>query len=145
MDELLQRALERRDALRKELEAVESFLHAYAAVVAPKVAPESRQQDLFAPRVSPRAQRRAALDRLIGEAERLILEANRPLTRGQLLEKLEAAGFNVEGGDKSKVLGTNLWRSKRFLTLEKGGYWPVSTPLPPPFHEEAIRTNPLGN
>jgi len=46
------------------------------------------------------------------------------MTRSELLRRLEHAGFVIEGRDKSKVLGTNIWRSKKFDTVEGQGYWP---------------------
>lgn len=142
MDDLLQRALERRDALRKELEAVESFLHAYTTARVQKAEAKPKQRDLFSTPPSPRAIKRKAIESLLKEAESLILDAGRPLTRGQLLERLEDAGYRIEGADKSKVLGTNLWRSKRFYTIDKVGYWPKDVDIPPPFDKLSIRTDP---
>jgi hypothetical protein len=129
MDELLQKAIERRDTLRKELGAIEAFIHALSAQSdAARKAPN--QPDLFARRAPSRAERAAAVAEAMSAAERMILDEGRPLTRSELVERLEAAGHKLEGGDKSKVLGTNLWRSGRFLNIASAGYWPKASPLP---------------
>ena len=44
--------------------------------------------------------------------------------RGRRIDIMELAGFVIEGRDKSKVLGTNIWRSKKFEAVEGQGYWP---------------------
>lgn len=77
-----------------------------------------------------RKAKRLALDAMINKAEALILDAGRPLSRTELLLQLQEHGFEIDGADKSKVLGTNLWRSKRFHNLKGVGYWPVSHPAP---------------
>ena len=68
--------------------------------------------------------------------ERLIETYGRPLTRSELLRRLEGEGYVVDGKDKPKVLGTNLWRSGQFRHVGKLGYWPKSTPMPGRFAEK---------
>lgn len=131
MDELLRKALERQKALREELEILDHFIRSYTQTR--ERAPDTRAQgDLFtaAPNRQSRALKSAQTAAQMDQAERLILEVGRPLTRSELLRGLEESGHSVEGGDKSKVLGTNLWRSKRFYNIKGVGYWPVSTPIP---------------
>jgi hypothetical protein len=65
-------------------------------------------------------------------ARRLILKNNRPMKRGELVRELQKMGFDLPGTDKNKVLGTNLWRSGKFRTIEGRGYWPKDVPLPKP-------------
>jgi hypothetical protein len=143
MDELLQRALERRKRLRDELEALDSFIRSYSAVKERDV-PPVQQADLFS-RSQPRTRvRRAAeINAAMDDAEKLILEAGIPLTRSVLLKALEELGHDIEGADKSKVLGTNLWRSKRFHNLKGAGYWPISSPIPHSFEHLAKRESML--
>ncbi len=74
----------------------------------------------------------------------MILAAGKPMTRGELVPKLIASGFELEGGDKNKVFGTNLWRSNRFLNLKRAGYWPKSAPLPPGFEDLEVRETSVG-
>lgn len=137
MDELLQRALERQKTLREELEILDKFIRSY---VETREKPDRRgsNADLFDPinppsRRATRAKRAALIAAMMDDAERLILEAGRPLTRSALLKELTALGHEIEGTDKSKVLGTNIWRSKRFHNLKGSGYWPTSAPIPPAF------------
>lgn len=139
MDETLRNAITRRDALRRELEAWDAFIAAYSAQFRETVPSRGAQPDLFAEQKSTRAERAEVVRRMMDEAERLILAAERPLTRGQLLDQLEAGGFTVMGGDKSKVLGTNLWRSGRFWNLKGAGYWPKGLPLPAPYAHLPLR------
>lgn len=131
MDELLRKALERQKALRDELEILDHFIRSYTQTR--ERAPDMRVQgDLFtaAPTRKSRALKTAQTAAQMDQAEKLILEARRPLTRSELLRGLEESGHNIEGGDKSKVLGTNLWRSRRFYNIKGVGYWPISTPMP---------------
>ncbi len=146
MDEALRDAIERRDAIRqsivalqRQLEGWEAFIQAYTAQEAEPRHPRVEQADLFTSRLSKRAERAARVKAMMDEAERAILTAGRPMTRTQLLDHLEANGFRIEGGDKSKVLGTNLWRSGRFVNIEKVGYWPLSAAIPTQFAGLPIR------
>lgn len=140
MDELLQKAIERREALRRELAAIENLIQALSEIEPP--APRPEQRELFTPRAK-RPRRAAAIAAMMDEAERLILEAGKPLTRGELLRQLEASGHAIEGSDKNKVLGTNLWRSRRFHNLQGVGYWPKSTPIPEQLKRVPIRDSML--
>lgn len=146
MDDTLRNAIDRRDAALREVEAWNAFIAAYTAQLdAQKVEAQIKatQADLFARQPTSRARRKATTQAMMDEAERMILEAGRPLTRFQLLTQLEDRGFTVEGGDKSKVLGTNLWRSKRFHNIEKAGYWPKSQPIPAPYDTLPQRSSML--
>jgi hypothetical protein len=142
MDETLRNAISRRDTLRRELEAWDAFIAAYSAQFRDTASSDVSQADLFTERKPTRAGRREAVRLMMDEAERLILAAGRPLSRSQLLEQLETNGFKVEGGDKSKVLGTNLWRSARFHSIKSAGYWPRATPIPAPFDQFPVRGEP---
>ncbi|MDF2603034.1 hypothetical protein [Sphingomonas sp.] len=142
MDELLQKARERRDQLRRELEAVEKFIHEYTTNVAPARHDGARVQhaDLFYDAKEGRAERVAAM---MDDAERMILQEGRPLTRFQLLGRLLEAGHHIVGSDRSKVLGTNLWRSRRFHNIQGAGYWPKSKPIPAPYDTMPLRETSL--
>ena len=146
MDELLQRALVRRDQLRRELAALDVFIQSYSPLTERTVARTSGNADLFdrLPQKNDlKAARAARVKAAMDAAERMIIEAGRPLSRSVLLRKLEAAGHPVEGGDQSKVLGTNLWRSKRFYNLAGAGYWPRSVPIPTEFRARSRRPSML--
>lgn len=143
MDELLQKALERREQLRAELEALDSFILSYSDAKERRT-PTSAQVDLFNPRQGSVRLRRAKENAAaMTDAEKIILQAGHPLSRSALLRELEKIGHRVEGSDKSKVLGTNLWRSKRFYNLKGAGYWPISEPVPEAFKQLAPRSSML--
>ena len=144
MDELLQRALDRRDQLRVELTAVERFIQTYAPLVE-RARNAPTNTDLFdslPPVTQSKAARAKEIAAAMVVAENIILAAGRPLSRSILLRELEKAGRAVVGTDKSKVLGTNLWRSKRFLNLKGLGYWPKSVPLPA-LYQAALRRSSM--
>lgn len=147
MDELLQRALERQKTLRAELEVLDKFILSYTET---KERPDRRggSLELFETENHPsrrasRVKRAAQIAATMDDAEKLILEAGRPLTRSALLKGLTAMGYEIEGTDKSKVLGTNIWRSKRFHNLKGVGYWPISAPIPAAFSDLPQRPSTL--
>ncbi|MBD3762501.1 hypothetical protein [Rhizorhabdus sp.] len=144
MDELLEKAMARREQLRKELASIENFIAEYQRIRSMDPAPTrtGTQMTLWSPELR-RVSKAAEVAKMMDAAEKMIVEARRPLTRSELLEGLEGAGFKVEGSDKSKVLGTNLWRSKRFHNLSGAGYWPKNTPVPVDFNQLARRPNAL--
>jgi len=131
MDELLQKAFERRDQLRQELRAVEHFIASYGATKATPPRPDSPKFQIFEEATSaPRGRRSADVQVLLNEATRIILQEGQPLSRSELLRRLEKSGHTIEGTDKNKVLGTNLWRSGKFYNLKGAGYWPKVSPIP---------------
>lgn len=144
MDELLQKALDRRTQLRAELAALDEFIRSYSEVQERR-RPVPQQSDLFAPprKQSFRARRAKENTAAIDAAEKLILEEGRPLSRTELLQRLEKAGHKIEGSDKSKVLGTTLWRAKRFYNLKGAGYWPISVPVPEEYRHLQTRESML--
>lgn len=64
--------------------------------------------------------------------EAIIREAGRPLTRGNLLRKLDQRGTPVGGqADRAKNMGTIMWRLKEhFVNLPGYGYWLKDVPYP---------------
>lgn len=146
MDELLQQALERRKQLRAELEALDTFILSYSTAAERRSNPP-KQADLFiqTKQTNFKARRAAENAAAMETAEKLILAAGRPLSRTELLESLERHGHKIEGSDKSKVLGTNIWRSKRFHNLKGVGYWPISEPIPEKYAKLPKRESMLLN
>jgi hypothetical protein len=127
--DLLSKLLKRREELRLESEALDRVIETYRSLSLLDMAVDTEQLDLWKGGRSSRA-RSAYVAEMIAKARRLILDEGRPLTRSELLRRLEAEGYVIDGGDKSKVLGTNLWRSKQFLHIAGLGYWPSDTPIP---------------
>lgn len=68
---------------------------------------------------------------VIREAVAVLAEHGRPLKRGQLLKELSGKGVRIGGSDKSKVLGTTLWRAKdKIVSIDGWGYWIKERPCP---------------
>lgn len=127
--ELLSKALKRQDELRVEFEALQNLVSHYQRHLSAPPADEQPSLDLRLGATSLKA-RSAYVARLVDEVRRLIVDAGRPLKRGELVRLLERQGLPVEGTDKAKVLGTNLWRSGKFEQIEGQGYWPRDLPMP---------------
>lgn len=137
--ELLAKALKRQNEVRSEFEALQNLISHYQTHLSGK-APAADEQPSLDLRTSSVKARSAYVARVIEEARRLILEARKPLKRGELVRLLERDGLPIEGTDKAKVLGTNLWRSGQFEQIEGQGYWPKDLPRPPsanPSHSSA--------
>ncbi len=127
--DLLAKALKRQNELRSEFQALQNLVSHYQKHLSGKTV-VSEDQPLLDLGPSSVKARSAYVGRLIEESKRLILEAGRPLKRGELVRLLERDGLPIEGADKAKVLGTNLWRSGQFEQLEGQGYWPKDLPRP---------------
>lgn len=146
MEDLYKQALERRERLLAELRAVEQLIVTYEALQGlRKPSPESSSQlGLFSASKLSRAQRSANVSTLLDRAAEIIISEKRPMTRSELVSRLEAEGFHLEGTDKQKVFGTNVWRSGRFWNLKGAGYWPKDTPLPAEFRHFEPRPSIVG-
>jgi hypothetical protein len=127
--ELLAKALKRREELRLESVALESLINAYSGLMHLQTDQTTSQMSLWSAQRSRRA-RTAYVAELMSVIRRIIVAEGKPLTRSELLRRLEAQGQVIEGGDKAKVLGTNIWRSGLFQHIEGRGYWPNDLELP---------------
>ncbi len=127
--ELLSNLLKRRDELRMESEALDSLIATYQKLMMLGKERESLQLDLSLGSSSRRA-KSAYVAETLAEARRIIIAEGRPMSRSELVRRLEAEGYVIDGRDKSKVLGTNIWRSQRFLHVDGLGYWPKDVPMP---------------
>lgn len=128
--EMLAKALKRREELRTESEALDRLIATYATLMhVQRVEEEPPQFDLWRPNRSRKA-KSAYVAELLAEVRRLIVSEGRPMNRGDLVRRLEELGYIIDGADKAKVLGTNIWRSGAFVHLEGRGYWPRDVELP---------------
>lgn len=146
MDEFLRLAYERRERLRRELASVENLIAEHERLNAgSREAVRDNYELLLKPRKPTRRKRPSAaqLEAMFNAAEKTILQAGRPLSRGEIVQRLESEGFIFQGSDKVKVFGTNLWRSRRFVSLKGLGYWPEAHPLPDNFHNVEKRSSML--
>lgn len=62
-------------------------------------------------------------DEIVAAAIIAVNKANKPLTRYELVDAVEARNLTVGGADKARNMGTILWRSKAFDN-EGEGYRP---------------------
>ena len=63
--------------------------------------------------------------------ERVIREAGRPMTRGEIVEAFERRDVRIPFEDKARYIGTIAWRHKgMFRNIEGRGYWLSDTLLP---------------
>lgn len=132
--DLLAMSLKRRDELVAELEALSTFIRTYQQLLAnqPSSDDSSQQLPLWSG-LSRRSMKSDEVALLLEEARRLILNEKRPLNRSELVQRLEERGYAIIGRDKPKVLGTNVWRSRKFLHIDGAGYWPKDVALPREF------------
>jgi hypothetical protein len=68
---------------------------------------------------------------IVAIIERIIREAGRPLTRGEIVEALEQRDVHIPAEDKQRYIGTIAWRHKSVFGNVGGlGYWLTGEPLP---------------
>lgn len=127
--ELLSKLLKRRDELRLESEALDNLIKTYQSLSMLSKGDDSTQLNLWRGSNS-RIARSAYVAEMMAEIRRIVIGEGRPLTRSELVRRLEREGYVVEGGDKAKVLGTNIWRSGQFEHIDGQGYWPKDVPRP---------------
>lgn len=125
--ELLANLLKRREELRIESEALDKLIETYRTLAVLKHEPSSEQLVLWSGARSRKARSDYVVE-MLDEVRRLIIGEGRPLTRSALVRSLEAEGYVIDAKDKAKVLGTNIWRSKKFDHIEGKGYWPKGVP-----------------
>jgi hypothetical protein len=132
ISEILDKLLERRALLAREMAALDNLVGLYHRLSSrenSESAMDPSQLDLYR-HPSSRAAQAAEINRTIEAAKRLIIKEGRPMKRGELVQALEGQGYGFPGKDKNKVFGTNLWRSGKFRTIEGRGYWPKDVTLP---------------
>ena len=90
-----------------------------------------KEESSVAPHVALRRRSGPAPRELVEMAERMIRDAGRPLSRGDLVEMFDARDVELPGTDKPRYIGTIMWRNKsRFLQIEGRGYWLRGEPVP---------------
>lgn len=140
----LSEAIRRRQELVQELEKIEQLINLLGwwrdeAIARPAKTqagpPTHRPFDLAHDQQLPKPESPpepfATPAEVIRETLIVLSEHGRPLKRGQLLKELADNGVRIRGGDKSKVLGTTLWRAKdKIISIDGWGYWIKDRPSP---------------
>jgi len=134
MSDAYETALRVRDELRESLEKIEKFIELHEWVLARgnltitlNREAERIDGELFAAGAAvrrspsvPHAKPAAVVQNVI----RILADEGRPIKRGELLDILEKQGVVMGGTDKSKALGTTLWRVQdKIVNLNGFGYW----------------------
>lgn len=127
--ELLANLLKRREELRWESEALDKLIETYRQMAMLGDEAPREQLEIWNSGRSRHA-KSEYVAKMMSEVRRQLIGEGAPLTRSELVKKLEGAGYMVDGRDKAKVLGTNIWRSGKFQHIEGRGYWPNDVPLP---------------
>lgn len=128
--EMLANAMKRREELRRESEALDNLIEAYRKLSVLQAEPDLEQLNLWN-RAGSKKAKSAYVSEMMSEIRKMLVSEGRPMTRSDLLRQLESNGYVVDGGDRSKVLGTNIWRSRQFMHIDGRGYWPKDIPVPP--------------
>lgn len=136
MDNAVRKALKKQKELLLEVDRLERFISTYEELTGDKIprdemvspvndvdkTPQNKEQTV---KEAPK-RRRNNLKRLLSVSERLINEAQRPLTRTELAEGMERLKVVVHATDIPKYLGTLLWRNPdRFVSSDGDGYMTV--------------------
>ncbi|ADH89950.1 hypothetical protein Snov_2656 [Ancylobacter novellus DSM 506] len=133
MNESLSKALKIKEKLLDELSKVEQFIRLHNELFGEgdDVAEPNHGRQSEDESDSPK-RRRGRPSEIADAAWKVIKELNRPVQRGELVERIEAMGIDVSSDDKPRYIGTILWREKdRFENIEGRGYWAVSLGDPP--------------
>lgn len=148
-EEVIAKALRRREELTAELRRLNDFLKVYAELSASSLDELlGTVQAHFADRAKPAVEsvplrRRAAPaeanDPSIGMPQReftdlakdLLISAGRPLGSHQLLTRFQEAGRHVGGTEELRNLTTKLWRARpEIIKVPGAGYWPRDVACP---------------
>lgn len=60
----------------------------------------------------------------------ILLEANRPLSRQEILTRINELGYTLSVANPPKFIGRTLWAHGDFLHIPQQGYWLASVGLP---------------
>jgi hypothetical protein len=138
MDLAIANALKRKREIELEIAKIDQFIEAYELFSGTKVvqdemiSPPDPVENKSAMKGSLTVSRvRNSPARIADIAARVILDAGRPLARGELVERIEKHGITIKSDDKPRYVGTILWRNAhRFMNIEGEGYWLKDRPIP---------------
>lgn len=127
MDDAIANAMRRRQEISVELEEIDIFLRLHAKYSSETgvtfrarigTPDNSAANDVLRP-----GQRRLSPPEIADFCAQLIREENRPLSRTELVELLRGRGIVLPSQDRSRYIGTILWRNReRFVNLAGRGY-----------------------
>ncbi|RWF51803.1 MAG: hypothetical protein EOS50_27020 [Mesorhizobium sp.] len=128
MDRAYVNALKRKEEIEAELAKIDFFLDMYRQFGGPEreqsePTPSESSETGNTETVVSRLSRRLRPTEIADLAERVIRGAGHPLTRAEIVARLESAGIELHSEDKPRYVGTILWREKeRFTNIAGQGY-----------------------
>lgn len=127
--EVIEKARERMAEIKAELADLEQFVAVYERLNDARGKNDSAATGGNAESVRKKPHAKPA--QVVRVAIQTLQRNGRPMTRTELVESLESQGLSIGGKDRSKNMGTMLWRSKKFKNIDGKGYWPIgfNTPL----------------
>ena len=125
MDEGVRIALKRMKELKLEYQKLERFVVMHEELTGNKIPRDELLADVNngpnSESVGKEPKRRNNVKKLLDIMERVIREANRPLSRGEIAFGMERLNVTVYASDVPKYLGTLLWRNdSRFVSVGDG-------------------------
>lgn len=140
MSEIIEQAKQRLDYHRREAKKLEEFLRTAGEITGTNIEFENSQKqepkETYLPANGPVEKRRfstrggSAPREIVEIMRRVIRETGRPLTRGEIVEALEARDVYLPALDKNRYIGTIAWRYKAFFThIDGRGYWVSDEPV----------------
>lgn len=126
MSDVVEKARERLAEIEAEAVELRTFLAVHDRLLGKgegiKAAPGDEKEAIVANQQQSVA--KASPGEIVAGAKQLMREKQRPLTRTELVKLLTLRGLRIAGRDKSKNVGTIIWRSQQFQNVEGVGYWP---------------------
>lgn len=140
MSEIIEQAKQRLDYHRREVKKLEEFLRTAGEISGTNVEfndfqkqePEETKPPVYKPVEKRRLSSRggASPREIVEIMRRVIRETGRPLTRGEIVDALEARDVDLPATDKNRYIGTIAWRFKAFFThIDGRGYWVADEPV----------------
>ncbi|MFN7009939.1 MAG: hypothetical protein ACK4PN_07900 [Allorhizobium sp.] len=123
MDAVYQRAMARREALKREISEIDMFLSLYEKYSAETDRKHSEPPQPAHPAFTRRPKRKVRPSELVDIIERLIRMRSAPMQRGEIVDALAESDIELESQDPARYLGTILWRNgDRFVNVPGEGY-----------------------
>lgn len=138
-ESVLKEATARLEALKIEIAELEQYIALHNKLFSDareRVSRPAFQDDTPERAAGPRIviRRRNNPAQMADLAAEAILEAGKPMLRGELVDWIEARGVQIHSDDKPRYIGTILWRNDdRFENIEGRGYWLKGRPIPDDF------------
>lgn len=126
--EVVEKARKRIIEMKSEIAELERFIELYD-VLGNEDSKKSVDKSPDKPKGG-RDPRNSKPSELVRVAYQAIIEKGRPMNRSELVNDLENKELIIGGSDKSKNMGTIMWRSKKFDNIDGLGYWPKGVPIP---------------